>query len=183
MCWAEKCCYFIPANIGCVVLGVCSFFLSSLLLATSITVYVVEIGKEHAGLVKKPLISEILVIDLNVSSVRIILWTLIIIAVMWMVFSGLLVVGIVKNIASFVLCYFAFSIFMIILCQLCGLLVLLANNWKLSIILFAASAIYIHFIVVVHTVYDLMVSFHCRDQDEELLADCFDEDNISRTLP
>lgn len=71
-------------------------FLSALLLATSIAVYVVEIGKEHVGLVKKPLISEILVVDLNVSSVRFILWTLIIIAVIWMIFSGLLVVGIVK---------------------------------------------------------------------------------------
>ncbi|CAH0625266.1 unnamed protein product [Chrysodeixis includens] len=186
MCWAEKCCYFIPGNIGCVVVGICSFILSALLLAASITVYVTELSTE-ADMVHKPLISEILALDLNVSSVRILLWLLMIIAGLWMIFSCLLVVGIVKNLSSFVLCYFAYATFVVIICQLGALLVLLANYWKLSIVLFVASAIYIHFIVVVHTVYNLMIrgkdfSFNRIDQDEELLADFFDENTTSSTV-
>uniref|UniRef100_A0A2A4J0Y8 Uncharacterized protein n=1 Tax=Heliothis virescens TaxID=7102 RepID=A0A2A4J0Y8_HELVI len=181
MCWAQKCCYVIPANIGCVLMGICSFLVSLFMLSGCIAYFIIEdegnrqLATSHDQYVKT------LGLQLSMTSVRILMAIAIIIAVLGMMFSAMLVVGITKNKPSFVLCYFAFGIIITIVGQLSALLVLLENCWILALVLFIVSLIHIHFMVVVHTVYELMLRgkdfrFHQQADDVDPLADCFDED-------
>lgn len=181
MCWAEKCCYVVPANFGCVLLGICSFILSLFVLGASVSYFIIETEGSQQVSAQSVHFAKTLGLNLNVASVHIILTIAIVIAVLWMLFSILLVVGVIKNKPNFVLCYFSFGIIVTIICQLSALLLLLQNCWTLSLVLFISSLLYIHFLVVVHTVYELMLKgtnfrFQRHEDDEDLLADCFDED-------
>ncbi|KAF9420140.1 hypothetical protein HW555_003553 [Spodoptera exigua] len=120
-------------------------------------------------------------LNLNVSSVHIILSITIIISLAWMMFSVLLIVGILRNNVNFVLSYFLFGIVINIISMLSALLVLLQGSWVLSICLFVWALFHIRFLIVIHTAYDLMnigkdFRFRRQGNDVDLLVECFDDD-------
>nr|XP_049700341.1 uncharacterized protein LOC126055394 [Helicoverpa armigera] len=181
MCWSQKCCYVIPANIGCVLMGICSFLVSLFMLSGSIAWLIIKDKETRQLSTPQVQYMQTFGLHLSMTSVRILLVIAIVVALFGMMFSVMLVVGILKNKPSFVLCYFAFGIIITIVCQLCALLVLLENCWILALSLFIVSLFHIHFLVVVHTVYELMLRgkdfrFHQQAEDVDPLADCFDED-------
>ncbi|KAJ8720013.1 hypothetical protein PYW07_012056 [Mythimna separata] len=180
MCWAEKCCYVVPANFGCLFVGIGSFILSLFALVTSVVYFIIEDHDEAS--VQSIHFNRVLGLKLNMPSVHVLLSIVIIIAFMWMLVSFMLVVGVIKNKPNFVLCYFSFGIIITIISQLSALLLLLQTCWIPALIFFLLSLIHIHVLVVVHTVYELMsrgkdFSFQRHQDDEDPLADCFDEDS------
>ncbi|KAJ8719392.1 hypothetical protein PYW08_011567 [Mythimna loreyi] len=184
MCWSEKFCYVVPANLGCVLVGIVNFLLSLFALSISVAYFIVETNESHDDLVSAQSVhfARLLGVKLNLASVRIILSIVIIIAVSWMLFSLILVAGVIKNKPSLILCYFSFGIIITIICQLSALLFLVASCWIPALVLFLLSLLHIHVLVVVHTVYELMLrgkdfSFQQHRDDEDPLADCFDEDS------
>ncbi|XP_049875226.1 uncharacterized protein LOC126373215 isoform X2 [Pectinophora gossypiella] len=71
--------------------------------------------------------------------------------------SVLLLIGISKKKPGFLLFYFGYGLFFTILCNIGALLLLLKCMWWTSGAIFIASLVYIHFLVVVQTVYDGML--------------------------
>ncbi|CAB3227856.1 unnamed protein product [Arctia plantaginis] len=180
MCWSEKCCYFIPLNWACLILGVINFIISTSLMVYSLTYYFKE--KEMLLLHKQThLVATLLGMDLKIGTVNIILSIITLVSFIWMIFSILLVVGILKHQPSLLLSNFSFGIILTILGQISGLLLLLKKCWFLASVVFIPSLINIHYLVVIHTAYELMQKgsgfrFHRhRDQDEDPLNDRLEE--------
>ncbi|CAH1637056.1 unnamed protein product [Spodoptera littoralis] len=188
MSTSEKCCFMVPLNVGCFVVGIVSCVLSVIMFSMSTLFFIMESGvNKHELTVESVHFAKYLGLYLNSSSVHIILSITMIISLLWMMFSVLLILGILRNNANFVLSHFLFGIVINIISILSALLVLLQSlqSWKLSFILFALSFLHIHFLVVIYTVYDLMnrgkdLRFHQHADDEDLLVECFDDnlDNI-----
>uniref|UniRef100_A0A2H1V4B9 SFRICE_029327 n=1 Tax=Spodoptera frugiperda TaxID=7108 RepID=A0A2H1V4B9_SPOFR len=183
MCTSEKFCFGVPLNIGCIIVGIISGILSIILFSMSTLFFILEIGVHKKEVTEESVhFAKYLGLYLNSSSVHIILSITVIISLLWMMFSILLILGILRNNANFVLSHFLFGTMMNIISMLSALLVLLQSleSWKLSFILFAWSFLHIHFLVVIYTAYDLMnkgkdFSFNQRADDEDLLADYFDD--------
>ncbi|XP_075976538.1 uncharacterized protein LOC142976863 [Anticarsia gemmatalis] len=180
MCWVNKCCIFVPLNFGLVVIGVINFLIAACLSIVSIVCY---FNKEKMTVLteEKPhFIAEALGLDLKMETMNMILSAVVLVCVFWMLFSVLLIKGVVQNEPSLILSYFSFGIILTILCQLASLLLLLNKCWWIPLFIFVASMINIHCLVAVHSVYELMQKgtdfrFQRQEQDEDPLAGYFDE--------
>ncbi|CAG5043563.1 unnamed protein product [Parnassius apollo] len=159
MCWAEKCCFCVKINIGTTIIGIGSFIIFSILAVTSAVLLVLE--DEEKKILKMSTnstnpVQHVFGTDVRIISINVILVTVLIVSVLAVFFSVLLLIGIIKNRPGLVLSYFSFGIMATILMQLGCLLLLLSQYWYFSLIWFIVSLFYIHYLVVVHTVYELM---------------------------
>lgn len=179
MCWAEKCCYWVPLNKACVILGITNFIISFSLTVTSLACYIAEHKMEVVNIDHVHYIAGFFGLELKVQTVNIILSIIAIICIFWMIFSVLLIFGVIKNEPSLILSFFSFGIILTIICMLSGLLLVINQYWAVALVIMILSMINIHYLVVVHSLYDLMqkgnYSFQ-RNQHQDLdpLEDCFD---------
>ncbi|GBP43583.1 hypothetical protein EVAR_87500_1 [Eumeta japonica] len=95
-------------------------------------------------------------LQINHDSLKVVFGILVCMCIAGILSSVLLVWGLKKNRPSFVLFFFVFGIFLVILLLLGALLEFLHNFLILASIQIVIAMVYIHFVIVVHTVYELM---------------------------
>ncbi|CAH2041677.1 unnamed protein product, partial [Iphiclides podalirius] len=112
--------------------------------------------------------------EFKVISIKAMLAIVFVVSVLASIFSVLLLIGIAKNRPGLLLSYFAFGIMTTIIMQLGCLLLMLQNFWYISLLWFGATLVYIHYLFVVHTVYEMMqrgkqIGLNRDEMHEELL--------------
>lgn len=165
MTWRNKLsCSFTPVT-KCTIIGFYSIVISLLLIMASI-VYLCEQEQKKIEFLQKTLhgstnkiwIDFVIVMTLTLSS-------------LWMIFSGTLIIGVVKNYVGFVLCYFVYGIFIVIAFNLGALLLLLHMHWIIAVTEIIMSLFYVRMLVIIYDVYDLMQRGKVINTNEQSLLD------------
>ncbi|KAJ2951534.1 hypothetical protein O0L34_g13684 [Tuta absoluta] len=175
MCWADKCCFFIKLDPGCVIIGFISLILSTVMIATSAVYFSMDL-EEHSISTHNPILTKVLTFVLTPHQKTVVLCSVLAMGVMLLFASVMLMVGICKKKSGFVLFYFGFGIFFAIFSMLGAILLMLQTHWGASITIFITCGIYIHFLVVIHTLYEHMQKEIYGDDSHGILIE---EDSIS----
>ncbi|XP_063828786.1 uncharacterized protein LOC135078131 [Ostrinia nubilalis] len=163
MCWSGKCCFFVKLDVGCLLIGIFTLVLSLGISATSLTfICETSIGpnnKDYSYLHNRTEhLLGLVHLDVNPGSKQVVLGIILLVALILAMTSTFLIVGVQKRLSGLVLSYFAYGIFVTFFTILGSLLLLLKTSWWLALILIGLSLIYIHFLVVVNTFYELLLS-------------------------
>ncbi|XP_059045314.1 uncharacterized protein LOC131841090 [Achroia grisella] len=150
MSWKNVFSHQFSPVVKCTVIG-CLTTIISLVLITMSIVYLS--GEEHK---KIELLQKILKSSMNKTWLDFLTVMTIIVSSLWMIFSGSLIIGVLKNYIGFVLSYFVYGIFVVIAFNLCALLLLLHQHWIIAVTEIILSLVYIRALVTIYNVYDLM---------------------------
>ncbi|XP_026331067.1 uncharacterized protein LOC113238449 [Hyposmocoma kahamanoa] len=160
MCSVEKCCYCLPLDLACIIIGIVSLIFSGVLTVVSIVFLSLDIRTDFqlesnpAVATDQHKLQSLLNISISVEAIRIVLCVILAVSALATVASVSLMIGLQKRRSGFVLFYFGYWVFLTIVLMLGGILVLIEKHWAMALLLFGASLILIHMLVVVNAVYD-----------------------------
>ncbi|XP_063364660.1 uncharacterized protein LOC134653265 [Cydia amplana] len=172
---AEKCCFCLKLETGCVLLGITTFVISLIkIIITAVIVLPVHaenFKSQTSNNTSKPHPRHILELVSDESVKTVVVGFAMIVCLLWIVISIMLIIGIVKKRVNFVMTYFLFGIAMSIMYLLSALLEVISGFWVTSLITFVLTLVYINCLTSVYAAYDKMRQQKGVDDHERLITD------------
>ncbi|XP_061718166.1 uncharacterized protein LOC133525792 [Cydia pomonella] len=171
---AEKCCFCLKLETGCILLGIATFVVSLIkIIITAVIILPVHaeaFKSQIPNIASKPH-HHILELVSDKSVKTVLVGFAMIVCLLWIVISVMLIIGIVKKRVNFVMTYFLFGVAMSIMYLLSALLEVISGFWVTSLITFILTLVYIKCLTSVFAAYDKMRQQKGVDDHEQLIAD------------